>query len=109
MPAGRPKIKLDVEKLKKCAEKQWTNEEIGAFFGVSKDTIERNYAADVHEARHNGKAKLRDLIWQRALNGSDRMLEHAANRFLGPIVAKHEISIQDLIETVRAAIDGTTK
>lgn len=103
MPAGRPRIKLDEEKLKKCAEKQWTDAELAAFFECSIDTLHRNYADLIDTSRANGKAKLRDLIWQRAIAGSDRMLEHAANRFLGKIAEeiKHDGKIDITITDYR--------
>lgn len=104
---ARPKIPIDEEKLVKCAEKQWTDEEIAAFFKVSIDTIHRRYADQIDQARHSGKAKLRDLIWQRALNGSDRMLEHAANRFLGPIKNQVELDAKTLIEAIEQLLSGT--
>jgi DNA-directed RNA polymerase specialized sigma24 family protein len=91
---ARPKKPIDEEQLIKCAEKQWTTREIAAFFRVSTDTIERRYAAQVEEARQSGRAKLRDLQWARAINGSDTMLKHMSEHYLDQH-SKSRISIED--------------
>jgi hypothetical protein len=80
---ARPRKTLDVEQLIKCAEKQWSITEIAAFFRVSTDTIHRRYAAEVELGRQNGKAKLRDLLWHRAISGSDAILKHMCEHYLG--------------------------
>lgn len=80
---ARPRKKIDVEQLIKCAEKQWHIREIAAFFRVSHDTIQRRYASIIEEARNSGKAKLRDLQWKRALEGSDTMIKHMSEHYLG--------------------------
>ena len=79
---ARPRKKIDIEQLIKCAEKQWHIREIAAFFRVSTDTIHRRYAAIIEEARNSGKAKLRDLQWKRALEGSDTMIKHMSEHYL---------------------------
>lgn len=79
---ARPRKKIDVEQLIKCAEKQWHIREIAAFFRVSHDTIQRRYASIIEEARNSGKAKLRDLQWKRALEGSDTMIKHMSEHYL---------------------------
>lgn len=80
---ARPRKKIDVEQLIKCAEKQWAITEIAAFFRVSTDTLHRRYAAEIELGRQNGKAKLRDLMWLRAANGSDTIIKHLAEHYLG--------------------------
>jgi hypothetical protein len=79
---GRPKAPIDREQLIKCAERQWLTTEIAAFFRVSVSTIDRNFAEDIREARQRGHAKLRDIQWKRALEGSDRMIEHMSKHYL---------------------------
>ena len=93
---ARPRKILDEEQMSKCAEKQWTTKEIAAFFRVSEDLLQKRYSVLIAEARQRGTAKLRDLMWQRAINGSDRMLEHIANRFLGSIPSHVKMSLTDL-------------
>lgn len=102
---GRPRIILDREKIRKCAEKQWTDEEIADFFDCSSDTLRRNYCEDLDRGRASGRAKLRDLIWSRAIAGSDRMLVHAANRFLGAIKHKIEITREQAIEFLEKELE----
>lgn len=79
---ARPRKKIDEEQLRRCSEKQWHITEIAAFFRVSTDTLHRRYAAIIEEARQNGKAKLRDLQWKRALEGSDTMIKHMSEHYL---------------------------
>jgi hypothetical protein len=83
--AGRPSKKplVNVDQLKQCAAKNWSNKEIAVFFRVSTDTIERHFAAELKEGRESGKAKLRDLQWKRAMEGSDRMIIHMSEHQLG--------------------------
>lgn len=80
---ARPRIKIDVEQLESLAERQWTITEVAAFFRVSRDTIERRYAANYADGKQRGFAKLRDLQWKRAEQGSDRMLIHLGEQYLG--------------------------
>ena len=94
MPAGRTKVKIDVEQLEKCAEKQWSLEEIAAFFRCSTKTLERNFVGIIEEAKKRGRTKLRDLQWQRALAGSDRMIEHMSKHYLG----QHERNKVDITQ-----------
>jgi len=91
---ARPKKPIDEEQLRKCAEKQWTVREIAAFFRVSHDTIQRRYASVIEEARQSGRAKLRDLQWARAVNGSDTMLKHMSEHYLDQ-TPRTKISIED--------------
>jgi hypothetical protein len=79
---GRPKAKIDIEQLEKCAEKQWTIPEIAAFFRVSEKTIDRRFVPIIEAARQRGKTKLRDLQWARALQGADRVLIHMSKHYL---------------------------
>jgi len=94
MPAGRPPKQLDREQIIKCAEKQWSIEEIAAFFRVHRTTIERKYSAEVELGRQNGRAKLRELQWKRALEGSDTMIKHMSEHYLDQH-SKSKISIED--------------
>lgn len=80
---ARPTKKIDIEQLEKCAEKQWSYTEIAAFFRISTKTIERRYVEIIEKARQRGKTKLRDLQWRRALEGSDRVLIHMSQHYLG--------------------------
>lgn len=95
--AGRPRKwdTIDKDQLINLAERQWTTESIAAHFKVGKDLILRHFATELQDGRHSGKAKLLDELWARAFGQrqnkkSDRILEHLANRVLGPITQKVE-------------------
>lgn len=109
---ARPKKLINVEQLEKLAEKQWNIEQIAGFFGVSRDTLERRYAANIKDARNRGAAKLTDALYARALGGkvnlpdgkiaflasSDRLLIHALDRFVGSVPKKIELTREQAIE-----------
>ena len=103
---GRPKKKIDEEGVRKLAEKQWSYEMIGAFFGVSHQTIMRRYGRIVEESRQEGKSKIVDLLWMRATSDkSDKILTHLADRFLGPIPKKIEITREQAIEVLEKELE----
>lgn len=83
MPAGRPKKRIDLEALKAMAAKQWSTVEMAAAFQVHRSTLERKYSAVIEEGRQRGRAKIRDLQWKRAMEGSDRLLLHISKHYLG--------------------------
>lgn len=104
---ARPKKPIDVEQLKLAATKQWDDEQIGALFKVDGCTVRRRYGDVIDECRHNGKAKLKDMLWARAtgnkeknIKGSDRILMHIADRFLGPVKQEVTQDHQGKIEVV---------
>jgi hypothetical protein len=103
---GRPPAAVNREELMKLAERQWTVGEIAAFFRVSRDTIERRFAADIIEAKERGVAKLRDLQWRRAMEGSDKIIVHMSKHYLD----QHE-KIENKVEVdsrnVNANLDVT--
>lgn len=80
---ARPKKPIDVHVLEKMAEKLWPIEEIAAGLRVSPQTIKRRYGKLIEDCRQRGKSKLRDLQWQRCLQGSDRMILHMGKHLLG--------------------------
>jgi AraC-like DNA-binding protein len=81
---GRPSKKgnVDLDQLRQCAQKQWNDKEIAAHFKISVDTLERHFAEEIAAARQTGRAKLRDLQWKRALEGSDTMIKHMSEHYL---------------------------
>lgn len=99
---ARPKAPIDKEVLEKLAERQWTEIEIAAFFKVSTDTIRRRFASLIDECRQRGKAKLRDLQWKRALEGSDKILLHMSKHYL----KQHEKIISEGVLDA-TIVDGT--
>ena len=81
--AGRPKIQLDPIQIQKLAAMHCTVEEIAAFFDVSRDTIDRNYAENIAKGKQMGKMKLRDMQLQAAQKGNVAMLIFLGKQYLG--------------------------
>lgn len=94
---ARPKIKIDEDQLLKLAAMHCTNVEIAAFFDVSKDTIERNYAAILAKGREQGKIKLRRLQWTSAEKGNVVMQIWLGKQYLGQ-TDKNEIQSTENIK-----------
>lgn len=95
---ARPKKPIDVQQLENLAEKQWSVAEISAFMRVNRSTIERRYAENYAAAKQRGRAKLKDLQWKRALEGSDRMLIH---------MSKHYLNQHEKVSTELSGPNGT--
>ena len=90
---ARPQKPIDAEQVRKLAERHWTMEMIAAHFNVSGDTIKRRFKDVVDAGRQEGKAKLIDVLWQRAvIEKSDRILIHLAERILGPIIQEQKVT-----------------
>lgn len=65
-----PKFKkLDEVELEKLAMMQCTTAEIAAWFKVSSDTIERNYAAIIKRGRDMGNISLKRRLFQKVQEG----------------------------------------
>ncbi len=96
---ARPKKPIDQEQLEKLAEKQWSIEQIAAFFRVNRATIERRFAEKINDARQRGRAKIVDLQWKRALEGSDRMIMHMSAHYLGQS-QKLELAVEKIPDDV---------
>lgn len=102
---GRPEIPIDEKQVRKLAERGWSVRQIAAHFEVDEATIRRRFAAAVEESRHHGQAKLLDVLWQRGIGnpetrtgGDNRVLLHLADRILGKIPQKIEITREQAIE-----------
>lgn len=67
---GRPRIPINEKQVIKLARLHCTHDEIAAFFNVSVDTIARNYADLIKEARDTGKVSLRRWLWMSARGGN---------------------------------------
>ena len=82
--AGRPRIELDTEQIKKLAEIQCTVKEIAYIMGVSTDTITRNYQDAVDTGKETGKMLLRRAQWRKAVeDGNPGMLTWLGRQYLG--------------------------
>lgn len=101
-----PPINLD--ELKKIARHQWTDEMLAGHFGCSGQTIRRRYGEIIDAARLEGKSSIIDALWIRA-KASDKILEHVADRFLGKIPTKVELSNEELTHLVDQKLNSEPK
>jgi hypothetical protein len=80
---GRAKAEIDEDGVRKLAARFWTTKEIAAFYGVSQHTMyNRGFAPIIAEAREQGKARLRELQWAAAEEGSEKVLIHMSQQHL---------------------------
>lgn len=80
---GRPRNPVDPEEVAKLAAIHCTLAEIAAWFGVSHDTIERNFASIIKENREKGRASLRRMQYVAAQGGNVTMLIWLGKQLLG--------------------------
>lgn len=71
---ARPRKKVDEKLLRELAQIHCTMDEIAAVVGVSKDTLERRYAAVIKEGRDEGKSSIRRAQYLAAMKGNTAML-----------------------------------
>jgi transcriptional regulator with XRE-family HTH domain len=71
---GRPRKPVDALGVVELASKSLTQEEIAAYFGVSEDTISRNFADEVERGRKLCNSSLRRKQYDVAMKGEVRML-----------------------------------
>ena len=72
--AGRPALDLDVEQIKSLAMIHCTMIEIAAVMKCSVDTLERNFADIIKDAKEVGKSSLRRAQYKKAMSGHPSML-----------------------------------
>jgi hypothetical protein len=72
--AGRPAKDLDVEQIKRLAMIHCTMTEIAAVMKCSVDTLERNFADIIKDAKEEGKSSLRRAQYKKAMSGHPSML-----------------------------------
>jgi hypothetical protein len=98
----RPKSKIDLVELEKLCAMQCTDEEIGAFFGVSTRTIERRrkmqrFGDVMEQARSKGRVSVRRNLFRLAAGGNV-----AAAIFL----AKNLLGYRDVVADEHSGPDG---
>jgi hypothetical protein len=80
---GRPRKILDENRIVELASKGHILEEIAASFGVSVDTLERNYAEPIKRGRVLRNGSLRAMQFETAMRGNTRMLIWLGKVLLG--------------------------
>lgn len=70
---GRPQKAVDEKLIRRAARIGCTSEEIAALCDVSKDTLERRFAAVLKKGREGGKSSLRRMQWKAAKGGNVTM------------------------------------
>ena len=94
MGAGRPRINLAPEQVRKLAAIHCTVDEIADVMAVSRDTIYRNYKNELDMGRAEGKMTLRADQLKAARNGSGAMLIWLGKQILGQ-KDQQEIAVVD--------------
>ncbi len=74
---------VDEDQLEKLATIGCTNEEMASWFGVSKDTLERQFAATIAKGRGKTRCSLRRLQWLSASSGNVQMQIWLGKQMLG--------------------------
>lgn len=99
------RAEIDLGELRRLAELNPTHEEIAAYFGVSRSTVERRFRVDedfrlaVENGNSDRKTSLRRLQWQSAAKGSVPMLIFLGKNELGQRdVAQIEASVTPAID-----------
>ena len=107
---GRPKLNIDIEKVKELAEIQCTQEEIAAILGLSRDTLYRNKEfCDIYEKKKaEGKQKLRQMQWDAAKKGNPTMLIWLGKQHLDQRDISHSEVTQQVDMTVHEQIRQMT-
>jgi hypothetical protein len=83
MPAGRPRKQVDEQQVESLAGIGCTVAEIAAALGVSKDTLERNYAAPIEKGREQAIISLRRMQFKSAEAGNVTMQIWLGKQLLG--------------------------
>jgi hypothetical protein len=80
---GRPRKQLDARQVETLAAMGCTGDEIAAVCGVSRDTVDRNYADALKVGRERGTATLRRQQWKLMRNGNVTMAIWLGKQMLG--------------------------
>jgi hypothetical protein len=85
---------IDPEQVAKLARKHWKISQIAAFFDVSRDTIERRFAAIIQKNKLLGAAVPLDLAWDEAVTRKNwRAIEWLlknVSKFDDKVVVEHK-------------------
>lgn len=116
---ARPTKKVDVEVVKRLAERQHSDSSIAAITGVACSTLIRRFRKEIDEAKLGGSAKLWDVYWSRGVgdlkNGvfckhDPKLFQDLINRVFGKVGEKVTIeerepqSKAELVEKLKEAL-----
>ncbi len=79
---ARPRKKIDEKLLKELSFIHLPVEYIANCLGVSKDTLDRRYAAKMKEYRSQGKAKLLSKAWAKVESGDWNAIKFLLQNYL---------------------------
>lgn len=80
---ARPKIPIDAEEVEKLAGLNCSTEEIGSFFNVSADTIQRRFAVALKRGRAVINTSLKRQQYKLAMDGNVTLLIWLGKQLLG--------------------------
>ncbi len=96
---GRPKIELPQNAVEQLAARGCPVDEIAGILGVSRDTIDRNFAEEVARGRNRLAEQLRGKQVDMALNGNVPLLIWLGKQYLGQR-DKAEQTIREEVVTI---------
>ena len=99
---ARPEAKIDMAELEKLCGMQCTDEEIAAFFGISKRTIVRRrlvpkFQEIMDQARAKGRISVRRSLFR---------LANAGNIAAAIFLSKNLLGYRDVVNTEMTGVDG---
>ncbi|CAN5950590.1 unnamed protein product [Sphagnum jensenii] len=95
--AGRPRIELNPDEIRKLAALNCTIKEIANFFNVSTDTISDNYSSAVEAGREDGKISVRRMLMDHGRKGNTVALKYLIHNVLKERLDP-EINVKDILK-----------
>jgi IS30 family transposase len=83
MQAGRPKLEIDSDQVRKLAALHCTVDEIADILNCGRDTIYRHCREELDRGRAEGRMRLRTMQFKSAQSGSASMLIWLGKQILG--------------------------
>lgn len=102
---ARPRKKVDVELIKKLAAINCSNEEIASMVDISKDTLERRFAAIIKKSRDNGKSSLKKAMFKKAIEQNNTAMQIYLSKFM--LGYREQVEIEHRDTTVKIDTDDS--
>jgi hypothetical protein len=119
---ARPQADIDPEQVYKLAALHCTNKEMADILGISTDTLERRFAAEIVKGKSDAKRDLRDMQWKACKRGNITMMIWLGKQMLGqrdksdeelksaaPNIIADKALIQELIKLASSKDAGKTE